>query len=96
MEKQKYVVMLEVSPEFSQQFPKVEAEGMADMIRDAVRAKSCSFMGAVPFKVNVQWAGEVSSAYGETREYKFGELDGADESATSITYCIEGSKVDGR
>jgi hypothetical protein len=77
MERQVYVVTLEVAPAFSRCFPKVEAERMANIIRDAVRAKSCSFIGPVPFKITVQPVGEAALASGEMREYtpeEFGEL----------------------
>jgi hypothetical protein len=77
MEKQLFVVALEVAPAFSHCFPRVEAERMANIIRDAVRVKSCSFIGPVPFKITVEPVGEAASACGETREYtaeEFAEL----------------------
>lgn len=82
MEKQMYVVTLEVSPDFGHRFPRVEAERMANIIRDAVRAKSCSFMGPVPFKITVQRADEKASASGEMREYAPGEFDEVPEELT--------------
>jgi hypothetical protein len=75
MERQLFVVTLEVAPAFSRCFPKVEAERMANIIRDAVRAKSCSFIGPVPFKITVERVGEAASASGEMREYKPEEFD---------------------
>ncbi len=83
MEKQTYVVTLEVSPAFGLHFPKVEAERMANIIRDAVRAKSCSFMGPVPFKITVQRVDETASASGEMREYVSGEFDEVPEELTA-------------
>ena len=78
---------IEVSPAFSCYFPKVEAERMANIIRDAVRAKSCSFMGPVPFKITVQRADETASASGEMREYVPGEFDEVpEELAVSVTH----------
>jgi hypothetical protein len=60
---------------------------MANIIRDAVRAKSCSFVGPVPFKITVEQADEVASARGEMREYtpeEFGEV--AEEPAASAAH----------
>jgi hypothetical protein len=75
MEKQLFVVTLEVPPAFGHFFPRIEAERMANIIRDAVRAKSCSFVGPVPFKITVEQADEVASASGEMREYAPDEFD---------------------
>jgi len=75
MERQLFVVTLEVVPAFGGCFPRVEAERMANIIRDAVRAKSCSFMGPVPFKITVERVDEVASAIGEMREYTPEEFD---------------------
>jgi hypothetical protein len=87
MEKQMYVVTLEVCPALSCYFPKVEAERMANIIRDAVRAKSCSFIGPVPFKITVEQADEVASASGETREYVPEEFGDVPEGlTTSLTH----------
>ena len=83
MEKQMYVVTLEVSPAFSRYLPGVEAERMANIIRDGVLAKSCSFIGPVPFKITVTKADEVAEARGEMREYVPEELDEAAEGLTT-------------
>jgi hypothetical protein len=83
MEKQMYVVTLEVCPALSRYFPKVEAERMANIIRDAVRAKSCSFIGPVPFKIMVTKADEVAEASGEMREYVPEEFDEVPEGLTT-------------
>jgi len=77
MKKQVYVVTLEVPPPFDRYFPEVEAERMADAIRDGVQAKSCSFMGPVLFKVTVAKADGVASANGEVPRYVPGESDEA-------------------
>ena len=93
MEKQTYVVTLEVPPDSGRYFPRVEAERMANIIRDAVRAKSCSFMGSVPFKVTVQRTDETASAGGEMRQYSEGEFDEAAAeptlSVTRVSYWLE-------
>jgi len=83
MEKQLFVVTLEVCPALRCYFPKVEAERMANIIRDAVRAKSCSFIGPVPFKITVEQADEVASASGEMREYSPEEFDEVAEEPTA-------------
>lgn len=86
MQKQMYVVTLEVGPDFDCYFPRVEAERMANIIRDAVRAKSCSFLGPVPFTITVARTDEVASASGEMREYVPGEFDEVpEESVAGLT-----------
>ena len=86
MQKQMFVVTLEVAPPFDRYFPMVEAERMANIIRDAVQAKSCSFIGPVPFKITVVRSDETASVSGETREYTTKEFDEVpEESAASLT-----------
>jgi hypothetical protein len=80
-----FVVTLEVLSAFDRYFPRLEAERMANIIRDGVRAKSCSFIGLVPFKVTVAQIGETDSASGETRKYIPEECDEvSEESAASL------------
>ncbi len=74
MERQLFVVTLEVPSVVSHSFPRVEDERMADIIRDAVPAKSCSFMSLVPFKITVERVDEATSASGEMREYRAEEF----------------------
>ncbi len=79
MGRQLFVVTLEVPPAVSHCFPRVEAERMANIIRDAVQAKSCSFMGPVPFKITVERVDEAASASGEMREYRAEEFPEIEE-----------------
>jgi hypothetical protein len=74
MERQLFVVTLEVPSVVSHSFPRVEDERMADIIRDAVQAKSCSFMSLVPFKITVERMDEATSVSGEMREYRAEEF----------------------
>ncbi len=69
MLKQTFTVTLEIPAPFDQRFPRVEAERMANAIRDGVRAKSCSFAGPVPFTIRCEQDGEVALASGQMREY---------------------------
>ena len=69
MLKQTFVVALEIPCPFDRYFPRVEAQWMANMVRDGIEAKSVSFTGAVPFKIVVERVGEVSTASGQMREY---------------------------
>jgi len=86
MRKQMFIVTLEVLSSFDRYFPRLEAERMANIIRDGVRAKSCSFIGPVPFKVTVARIDETASASGETREYMPEEFDEvSEESAANLT-----------
>ena len=77
MEKQLFIVTLEVPPPFSSNFPKMDAERMTNIIRDAMRARTWSFNGWVPFKITVTKDGKEVSASGEIPEHvlsKFGYL----------------------
>lgn len=69
MRKQMFIVTLEVPSAFDCYFPRLEAERMANIIRDGVRGKSCSFIGPVPFKVSVARVDEAALASGKMREY---------------------------
>ena len=75
MEKQRYVVTLEVSPGLDRFSPEVEAQRMANIIRDAVQTRSWSFKGLVPFKVTVANGDEVASASGKVGKHALGDLD---------------------
>ncbi|OIP27611.1 MAG: hypothetical protein COW22_01855 [Chloroflexi bacterium CG15_BIG_FIL_POST_REV_8_21_14_020_46_15] len=97
MERQLFVVTLEVPPAVSHCFPRVEAERMANIIRDAVQAKSCSFMGPVPFKLTVERVDEAASASGEMREYTPEEFDELpEESAVNSPLEPEASRVEAK
>jgi hypothetical protein len=48
MKKQTFVVTLDILSSFNQCSPRIEAERLANIIRDGVEAKSCSFMGSIP------------------------------------------------
>ncbi len=74
MQKQTFVVTLEVFPPFDGQFPRVEARRMADIIRDGVEAKSYSFIGAIPFKISVERVDEEAIAAGKIKEDSSEEL----------------------
>lgn len=69
MSKQTFVVTLEVLPPFDRYFPKVEAERVAVILCEGVEAKSCSFLGEVPFTVYVERTEDTASASGKMREY---------------------------
>jgi hypothetical protein len=89
MERQLFIVTLEVSPAVSRCFPGVEAERMANIIRDAVRAKSCSFTGPVPFKITVERVAEAASASGEMREYRAEEFPEIEEAVRERAKTFE-------
>ena len=69
MLKQTFVVTLEIPSPFDRYFPRVEAERMANIIRDGVEAKSVSFMGPTPFGIRVERIDEAASASGQMKEY---------------------------
>lgn len=95
MERQLCVVTLEVPPALGRYFPRVEAERMANIIRDAVRAKSCSFMGPVPFKLTVERVDEAASATGKFGEYMPDEFDEPpEELAVGSSLELESSRVE--
>ena len=65
MPKLMFVVTLEIPTPFDQSLPKVEAERMANIIRDSVEAKSVSFMGPIPFTLRVERTDEAASTSGQ-------------------------------
>ena len=79
MRKQMFIVTLEVPSAFDCYFPRLKAEGMANIIRDGVRGKSCSFIGPVPFKVSVARVDEAASVSGKMREYTSEEFEQVSE-----------------
>ncbi len=48
---------------------------MANIIRDAVQDKSCSFTGPVPFTITVERADATALSRGEMREYSSEEFN---------------------
>jgi len=80
MLKQRFIVTLEIPSPFDRYFPRVEAERMANIIRDGVEAKSVSFTGVTPFRIRVERTDEAASASGQMREYspeEFPEIEEA-------------------
>ena len=65
MLKQRFVVTLEIPTPFDRYWPKLEAERIANIIRDGVKAKSGSFMGSIPFTLRVERTDEGASTYGQ-------------------------------
>lgn len=85
MERQRFVVTLEVPPAFARYMPGVEVDRLAKIVRDAVWDKSCSFAGPIPFKITVEKGDKVASASGEMREYLPDEFrDAIEEPALKI------------
>lgn len=78
MRKQTFVVTLEALPPFDRYFPKVEAERLAAILCQGVEAKSCSFLGEVPFRVYVERTEDMASASGTMREYTPEDFDEAE------------------
>lgn len=75
--KQTFIVTLEVDGSI-EHFPRVEAERMANIIRDGVAAKSCSFLGPVSFDIICQRGDESATASGEMRQYSPEEFEQPD------------------
>jgi hypothetical protein len=88
MLKQTFVVTLEIPSPFDRYFPRVEAQWMANMVRDGVEAKSVSFTGAVPFRIVVEKAGEASTASGQVREYSAAEFEKAVPEPAKTTEAV--------
>lgn len=79
MLRQTFVVTLEIPSPFERYFPRVEAQWMANMVRDGIEAKSVSFTGAVSFRIVVEKVAEASSAAGQIREYSAAEFEKLNE-----------------
>jgi hypothetical protein len=69
MKKQSYIVTLEVPAPYDRRFPEIEAERMATIIRGGIMAKSCSFVGPVPFTIRCEVTGDSATALGHLKEY---------------------------
>jgi hypothetical protein len=89
MLKQTFVVTLEIPSPFDRYFPRVEAERMANIIRDGVEAKSVSFMGLTPFRIRVERTDEAASASGQMREYSPEEFSEAEEAPQQPVKTLE-------
>jgi hypothetical protein len=68
MKKQTFVVTLDILPPFDGCFPRIEAERLANIIHDGVEARSCSFIGSIPFRISVERTDEAALASGKVRE----------------------------
>jgi hypothetical protein len=75
MAKQTFILTLVAPPAFDCYFPRVEAERMANIIRDAIQHKSCSFIGPVPFTIVVERTDDAAEVAGEMPEYVEDKLD---------------------
>jgi hypothetical protein len=89
MKKQTFVVTLGIVPPFDQCFPRVEAERLAKIIRDAVEARSCSFIGSVPFSISVERVDEAALASGEVPEYPTEEFEPTEETPRRLVKVLK-------
>ena len=69
MKEEVFEVKVQAPSRFYRHIPKVDAEGLALTIRDALRAKSRGFVGPAPFKITVKWCDKLASANGEIGQY---------------------------
>ena len=65
MEEQEFVVKIKALPYFYRYFPKIDADILARIIRNNVRAKSRGCILPTPFEITVEWHDETASAGGE-------------------------------
>jgi hypothetical protein len=89
MLRQTFVVTLEIPSPLDRYFPRVEAERMANIIRDGVEAKSVSFLGSTPFKIRVKRTDEAASASGQMREYSPEEFEAAEEAPQELVKTLK-------
>jgi len=93
MQKQTFVVTLEVPSDFEGHFPRIEAKRMADIIRDGVEAKSCSFVGVIPFKISVERVDEEATVAGQIREELIEELEETEEALQTSIKALDVAKA---
>ena len=79
MSTQTFVVTLELPSPFDRYFPRLEAERMADIIREGFEARSVSLMGPVQFTLRVERAAEAASVSGHMREYSPKDFERTEE-----------------
>lgn len=89
MRKQTFVVTLDVLAPFDRSFPRIEAERLAKIIRDGVEAKSCSFIGSIPFRISVERTDEAALASGKVREYPTEEFEPTEETPRGVVKVSE-------
>ncbi len=65
MEKQSYLISVELPARYGCFLPRLETVRLANIIRDAVAARSWTFKESVPFRITVQADGEAISVSGE-------------------------------
>jgi cyclase len=65
MPKQMFVLTMEIPAPFDRYLPKVEAELIANIIHDNIKAKNTSFTGSIPLTLRVKRIGEEASTYGQ-------------------------------
>ncbi len=89
MKKQTFVLTLDILPAFDRCFPRIEAERLASIVRDGVEAKSCSFVGSIPFMISVEGTDEAALASGKVREYPTEEFEPAEETPRGLVKALE-------
>ena len=83
------MVTLDIVPAFDQCFPRIEAERLARIIRDGVEARSCSFIGSIPFRISVERTDEAALASGKVREYPTEEFEPTEETPRGLVKVSE-------
>jgi len=89
MKKQTFVVTLDITPPSDRCFPGMEAERLADIIRDGVEARSDSFIVSIPFRISVERADEAALASGEVPEYPTEEFEPTEETPRGLVKVLE-------
>jgi hypothetical protein len=89
MKKQTFVLTLEILAPFDQCFPRMEAERLANIIRDGVEAKSCSFVGSIPFRISVERTDEAALASGKVQEYPTEEFELAERTPRGLVKVLQ-------
>lgn len=78
---QSFIIMLETPEELDRLFPDISADQMSVIVRDGLIAKSCSFMGEMPFRLQCQSIGLPVSSFGKMREFNDDDFPGNEENS---------------
>ncbi len=81
MATQTFVVSLEPSPLFAEDFPRVTPQQMAEILRAGIEREACGLLMPLPFEVTVEGPEEAASASGQVRASLWDAWDMAEQAS---------------
>ncbi len=81
MATQTFVVSLEPSPLFSEDFPRVTPQQMAEILRAGIEREACGLLMPLPFEVTVEGSEEAATTSGQVRASLWDAWDEAEQAS---------------